>query len=252
MSKRAQHGLGGPEIVPAFLSVGDCALAVQFGDVIDADVNRRVIALAESLSDFPIQGVLECVPTYRSLLVSYDPALLRGAALEAALAERIAQLKVSAGSARHWRVPVVYGGEVGLDLEDLAREKQLTPNELIQIHSAAEFRVYMIGFAPGFAYLGGLPKALHTPRLPKPRQSIPAGAVGIGGQQGSINSVTGPSGWRFVGWTPWRAFDPARAEPFLFAAGDRLNFVPVSAAEGAEIAAAIASGESMPMPEAAP
>lgn len=251
MSIQAHDPAGNPGAAPAFLAVGDSALAVQFGESVDPEANRRVIALAESLTDFPLPGVLECVPTYRSLLVTYDPALLRGAALEAALAERVAQLQVSAEAARRWHVPVVYGGEVGLDLEDLAREKQLTSEELIQLHSAADFRVYMIGFAPGFAYLGGLPEALHTPRLPKPRMSIPAGAIGIGGQQGSINSVTGPSGWRFVGWTPWRAFDPARAEPFLFAAGDRLHFVPVSAAEGAEIAAALAAGELTPTPEAA-
>ncbi|NDW02646.1 5-oxoprolinase subunit PxpB [Salipiger sp. PrR002] len=246
MSIQAHDLAGKPGKGPAFLAVGDSALAVQFGESVDAETNRRVIALAESLTDLPLDGVLECVPTYRSLLVSYDPARLRGAALEAALAQRVAQLQLGDEAARRWRVPVVYGGEVGLDLEDLAREKELTPDELIELHSAAEFRVYMIGFAPGFAYLGGLPEALHTPRLPKPRMSIPAGAIGIGGQQGSINSVTGPSGWRFIGWTPWRAFDPARAEPFLFAAGDRLSFVPVSAVEGAKIEAAIAAGEMLP------
>ena len=245
MTTRPQTEHDAPDSAPAFLPVGESALSVQFGEAVDPEVNRRVIALAQSLADRPVAGVLESVPTYRSLLVNYDPAQVRGAALEALLAERIATLETGEQATRLWRVPVVYGGEVGMDLEALAEEKGLSPDELIALHSGAEYRVYMIGFAPGFAYLGGLPETLHTPRLAKPRQSIVAGAIGIGGQQGSINSVTGPSGWRFVGWTPWRTFDAARAEPFLFAAGDRLRFVPVSAEE----AAAIAAGE-MPEPEA--
>ena len=234
---------------PVFLAVGDSALAVQFGDSVDPQANRKVIALGHSLDSDPVAGVLECVPTYRSLLVNYDPEILRGAELEALLALRLADLELGAEAGRLWHVPVVYGGAVGMDLDALAQEKRMTPEALIALHCSVEYRVYMIGFAPGFTYLGGLPAAIHTPRLAVPRQSIPAGAVGIGGQQGSINSVTGPSGWRFIGWTPWRAFDPARAEPFLFAAGDRLRFVPVNAEAGTEIAENIAAGRLHPTPE---
>lgn len=240
---------GEPATTPVFRTVGDSALAVQFGEAVDPSANRRVIALARNLAEHPVDGVVECVPTYRSLLVNYDPALVRAAALERTLAQRVATLAPGEETARLWHVPVVYGGEVGQDLDALAREKGMSPEALVALHSGAEYRVYMIGFAPGFAYLGGLPEVLHTPRLAQPRQSIPAGAIGIGGQQGSISSVAGPSGWRFVGWTPWRAFDPDRAEPFLFSAGDRLRFVPVSAAEGTGIAAAIAEGRMAPAPE---
>lgn len=235
---------------PDFLPVGDQALTVQFGDTVDPDVNRRVVALARDLQAAPIAGVTEAVPTYRSLLLSYDPEIIRGAALEALLSKRIAGLTISEDAGRLWHVPVAYGGEVGQDLDDLAADKGMTPEALIALHSSVEYRVYMIGFAPGFVYLGGLPKVLHTPRLPAPRMSIPAGAIGIGGQQGSINSVTGPSGWRFVGWTPWPAFDVHRGEPFLFAAGDRIRFVPTDADTARDIAGAIADGKLMPQPEA--
>ncbi|GGG82580.1 allophanate hydrolase [Salipiger pallidus] len=210
------------------LPVGDTAMTVQFGEVVDEEVNRRVIALAEALRSAAPDGLLETVPTYRSLLVSYDPEILRGAALERHLHGLLDGLDTGAAPGRLWRVPVVYGGAAGLDLEELAEAKGMSPEALIKMHSDAEYRVYMIGFAPGFTYLGGLPEALHTPRLSTPRLDIPAGAIGIGGQQASINSVAGPSGWRFIGQTPWRAFDPDRAEPFLFAAGDRVRFVPVT------------------------
>jgi KipI family sensor histidine kinase inhibitor len=249
MTPRKQPLSQGTRTPPVFLSVGDSAISVQFGETVDSVTNRAVIALAADLSDTPIEGVLECVPTYRALLVTYDPLLIRGAALEAALLERLQHLQTAEETSRLWHVPVVYGGEAGLDLDALARDKQMTTDDLVQLHSSADYRVYMIGFAPGFTYLGGLPEVLHTPRLPKPRQLIPASAIGIGGQQASINSVPGPSGWRFIGATPWRAFDPARPEPFLFAAGDRVRFVPVSATEGAEIAEAIAAGDLSPEPE---
>ncbi|MCA0044209.1 5-oxoprolinase subunit PxpB [Celeribacter litoreus] len=251
MNACEQPTVDGTASSPLFLTLGDSALCVQFGEMIDPVANRRVIALAQNLLDRPIDGVLETVPTYRSLLVTYDPTQVRGALLEGLLSERITTLGAQEDVSRHWRVPVVYGGKVGMDLEALAAEKEMTPDALVELHSSAEYRVYMIGFAPGFAYLGGLPEALHTPRLPKPRHLIPAGAVGIGGQQGSINSVAGPSGWRYVGWTPWRTFDPASANPVLFAAGDRLRFVPVSAERGNEIAAAIGAGELSPQPEGA-
>jgi len=129
--------------------------------------------------------------------------------------------------------------------------KGLSRDELIAIHSGTDYRVYMIGFAPGFAYLGGQPEILHTPRLPKPRQNIARGAIGIGGQQGNINSVAGPSGWRFLGWTPVRSFDPMRADPFLFRARDRIRFYPISDAEAQALNARSAAGEMIIAPEAA-
>lgn len=235
---------------PSFLPCGDRALVVQFGDRIDADLNDRVIALAAALEAADIAGVVEAVPSYRSLLVSYDPEIVRGRALEARLAELVRHVEASAGPGRAWTIPVVYGGEVGQDLNEMAAMKNLSPEELIALHAGARYRVYMIGFAPGFAYLGGLPPILHTPRLEKPRQNIPAGAIGIGGQQASVNSVAGPSGWRFIGWTPVKVFDPARAVPFLLQAGDRVRFSPIDAETGARLAQRAAAGDAVIEPEA--
>ena len=239
-------------MAPKILHCGDQALTVQLSEEVDEAANRRVIALADSLDKAPLAGVVEAVPTYRSLLVRYDPVGIRGAALEDALLSRLDALEdVPGGEGRLWRLPVLYGATVGQDLDDLASEKGLSADELVALHSGAEYRVYMIGFAPGFAYLGGLPKVLHAPRLPRPRQNIPAGAVGIGGQQGNINSLAGPSGWRFLAWTPIRIFDPRRAEPFLLHAGDRVRFSPVGRAEAERIAEASARGDTVVAPEGA-
>ncbi|RYH06088.1 5-oxoprolinase subunit PxpB [Tropicimonas sp. IMCC6043] len=237
---------------PTFHPLGDRALVVEFSEEVDVAANDHVIALGASFQATPVSGVTEVVPTYRSLQILYDPIQLRGAALEAEIRSRLTSIELTERPARRWRVPVAYGGEIGLDLEELAEMKGMTTAELIELHSSAEYRVFMIGFAPGFAYLGGVPKALHTPRLPQPRQAIPAGAIGLGGQQASINSVPGPSGWRFLGWTPWRAFDPNRPRPFLFEAGDRVKFMPVSIEEAREIAKRIAAGEDIARPDDTP
>lgn len=226
------------------LACGDRALTVELSDRIDEDINARIIALADDLAARPLEGVEETVPTYRSMMVLYDPAVVRGNALAAELQHRLATLAPGGGAGRLFRVPVVYGGPVGMDLEDLATMKGTTPDELVALHSSAEYRVYMIGFAPGFAYLGGLPERLHTPRLAVPRQHIEAGAIGIGGKQASINSVAGPSGWRFIGQTPVRLFDPSRSEPFLLKAGDRVRFASIDEAEVREVNERIAAGET--------
>lgn len=238
---------------PTLLPCGDSALVLQIGETVDAEANARIIAMAAELEAAvdagALEGVQDIVPTYRSLLVRYDPERIRGAELERKLRE-IGQHPIGDSAVgRLWVVPCLYGGDIGQDFDELVRTKGLSPEDLIALHSSAEFRVYMIGFAPGFAYLGGLPDILHTPRLPKPRQNIPCGAVGIGGRQGNINSVAGPSGWRFIGWTPVRSFDSARAEPFLFRAGDRIRFRPISADEAQELDGRSAAGEMIISPE---
>jgi KipI family sensor histidine kinase inhibitor len=234
---------------PILLPSGDSALVLQIGETVDAEANARIISLNAELEARAIPGVEEIVPTYRSLLLRYDPEIVRGAELERVLLDAFAHNATTGSAGRLWTVPCLYGGEVGQDLDELAAMKNLTPQEVVTLHSGAEYRIYMIGFAPGFAYLGGLPDILHTPRLLKPRQNIPAGAIGIGGQQGNINSVASPSGWRFLGWTPLRTFDPARAEPFLFRAGDRVRFRAIGAAEAEELAARSAAGETIIQPE---
>lgn len=238
--------------VPArILRCGEQAFSVELSDQIDEAVNSQVTALAAALEAVSPVGLLEMVPTYRALLVRFDPGLCPGAEMQAILRQTCDALgadQVVAG--RRWKIPAVYGGEVGLDLEDLAREKGLSRQGFVDMHSAAIYRVYMIGFSPGFAYLGGLPEVLHTPRLATPRQNVAEGAIGIGGQQANINSVAGPSGWRYVAWTPVKAFDPSRADPFLFRAGDSVEFVPVSAEEGTALSARQAEGQAIVTPEA--
>ncbi|WP_145104523.1 5-oxoprolinase subunit PxpB [Cereibacter sediminicola] len=240
-------------MTPILLPCGDSAVTLQFGESVDAGANARIIALAAEVeaasASGALAGVLDIVPTYRSLLVRYDPELVRGADLGERLLALASRPLSAGGTGRLWRVPCLYGGEVGQDLEEMARMKGLTLDELIALHSGTDYRVYMIGFAPGFAYLGGQPEILHTPRLPKPRQNIPRGAVGIGGQQGNINSVAGPSGWRFLGWTPVRAFDPDRAEPFLFRAGDHIRFHPIGPDEARALEARSAAGEAIITPQ---
>lgn len=239
-------------MTPTILPCGDCALILQIGETVDAEANARIIALAAELEERALAGIWEIVPTYRSLLVRYDPEEVRGAELERQLLEAFEHPARTGAEGRLWTVPCLYGGAVGQDLDELSAMKGLSPDEVVALHSGAEYRIYMIGFAPGFAYLGGLPETLHTPRLLKPRQNIPAGAIGIGGQQGNINSVAGPSGWRFIGWTPVRSFDPARAEPFLFRAGDRLRFRPISTDEADALSARAEAGEPIIAPEPAP
>ena len=226
------------------LHCGEQAFSIELADKIDENVNLRIIALAKDLKADPPDGLVELIPSYRSLLVLFDPGQIPGKVMERHLHDRLELVKTPRESiGALWHIPAVYGGEVGLDLDYLAEEKSLSPPELIKLHSNSTYRIYMIGFAPGFCYLGGLPKALHTPRLHQPRPIIPKGAIGIGGRQGSINSVAGPSGWRFIAWTPVKIFAPERLEPFLLRSGDRVRFFPVSAEDGRDLARRQASGE---------
>jgi KipI family sensor histidine kinase inhibitor len=227
---------------PRIAACGDSAIVVELSDQIDEATNIRVVALAADLAAQPIEGVVETVPTYRSLLVVYNPTIVRGHTLTDLLRTRLMDTTETIGSARRIVVPVVYGGPVGMDLDELADMKEMSADALVALHASVEYRVYMIGFAPGFAYLGGLPELLHTPRLAVPRQRIEASAIGIGGKQASINSVPGPSGWRFIGRTPLKLFDPTRKEPFLLRAGDRVRFRPVLAEEASALDAASADG----------
>ncbi|OQP86535.1 allophanate hydrolase [Rhizobium rhizosphaerae] len=231
-----------PLAYPRLAASGDRAVVIELSDEISEETNRRVVALAEDLDRHPIAGVVETVPTYRSLLVSYDPLILRGRDLRSLLLQRLATMRIDGTRGRRLIVPVLYGGGAGLDLAAMAEMKQMHAADLVALHGAADYRVYMIGFAPGFAYLGGLPEVLHTPRLAVPRQRIEAGSIGIGGRQASINSVAGPSGWRFIGRTPLRLFDPAREHPFLLKAGDHVRFRAIDEAEAEALDAAVAAG----------
>ena len=226
------------------LDAGDGGLVVEFGAVVDERLNRLVIDLDDRLRAAAPPGVIETVPSYRSLLVLFDPAIADRTDLTVALRALAADLKPGeAGRIRRWSVPVAYGGALGEDLDHIAALHGLTTEEVVRHHAGADYRVYMIGFAPGFAYLGGLPQILHTPRRAEPRQRVPAGSISIGGVQAAVSSVEAPSGWHMLGRTPLRSFDLRRPDPFLLRPGDRIRFRPVSVAEYERLAALAEGGE---------
>ena len=220
------------------------AIAVEFGDTIDEEANRQVVELARMVEGENLPGVVEAVPTYRSLLVHLDPLKAEHAKLSKMLA-RMARAATSppARCRRRWRVPVIYGGEFGEDLAMLADLHGMSEERIAELHAHAVYRVYMVGFMPGFAYLGGLDPCLATPRRETPRQRIPAGAISIGGHQSAIGSIAAPSGWHVIGRTPVRCFHPDRDPVFLFEAGNEISLEPVPAAAWDELAAQAAAGD---------
>ena len=212
-----------------FLPAGDKALAVELGDSISAVTNRRVRDLLVAIESQEIPGVMDLVPSYRSLLVYYDPLRLSLAQLEerlSALEQNLDQTALHAPKVVE--IPTLYGGEYGPDLAHVAEHNGLTPEEVIQIHSGADYLVYMMGFTPGFPYLGGMSERIATPRLQTPRTAIPAGSVGIAEQQTGVYPIESPGGWQLIGRTPVQLFDPQRDPPVVVEAGDFILFVPIT------------------------
>jgi KipI family sensor histidine kinase inhibitor len=238
--------------LPRLLPAGDCALVVEYGNAIDAQVNARVRQLDARLAASAPAGILETVPTYRSLMIHYDPFALSQADLERLLRE--ADVTVEAADAMEPRtveIPVAYGGPFGPDLADVATLNGLSADEVVAIHAAGVYPVFMLGFMPGFPYLGGMSGRIRAPRLPAPRTSVPAGSVGIAGDQTGIYPAESPGGWRLIGRTPVRLFDPSVRPPALLAAGDRVAFRPISPREFDDIARAVAAGTFAPIASAA-
>jgi inhibitor of KinA len=214
---------------PRFLPAGDQALVVELGDTIDPRINRRVHGLMDAIERAEVPGVFDLVPTYRSILVYYDPMRTSMSALQAKVSELYLDLEdQTVNEPRTVEMPTLYGGEYGPDLEFVAEHAKLTPQQVIDIHSGAEYLVYMMGFSPGFPYLGGLSERLTTPRLESPRLAIPAGSVGIAESQTGVYPVASPGGWRLIGRSPLRMFDPEAEPPSRLAAGDYVRFVPIA------------------------
>jgi KipI family sensor histidine kinase inhibitor len=226
---------------PRLLASGDAALVVEFGEAIDPGLNARVLALDARATGLP--GVVETVPTYRSLLVHYDPTATDFRTLGDALLALSGGLSEEPAEGRTWRIPVVYGGAFGIDLEDVAAHHGITTDELIRRHSAPAYRVYMMGFLPGFAYLGGLDQSIAISRRENPRLKTPAGTISIGGIQALVASIEAPSGWHLLGRTPVRNFMADRDPVFILEAGDRVTFEPVPASEWPRLDAAAARGD---------
>ncbi len=214
---------------PRLLPSGDSAITVEFSRNIDDAANRRVLALDRTLAREPVSGVTETVPTYRSLLVHYDPTRIDFDTLGRKLVELAQQPVPLTESTRRWRIPVVYGGEHGIDLEDVAKTLGTTPDEIVARHIAGDYRVAMIGFTPGWSYLSGLQQSLHMPRRQNPRLLTPAGTISIGGVQTGVQCLAGPSGWHLLGRTAVRTYQLHRDPIFLLEPGDRVTFSVIDA-----------------------
>ena len=210
------------KIVP----LGDSAMLVQLGDEIDLTINQRVHTLSNLITVSSINGIIETVPAYATLLMHYDPLVLSFTQIKNHLRAIIAQTRENENrKPRLVEVPVRYGGEYGIDLESVASHLHLSVDDVIRIHSEKTYTVYMMGFTPGYPYMGKLADALIVPRLEAPRTHVPAGTVAIAGSQTGIYSIESPGGWNLIGWTPLKLFDPNTDSPFLFAPGDEVKFV---------------------------
>ena len=215
---------------------GDKGLLVEFGEGIDPTVNAKVRTLAASVRKTPMDGIIEIIPTYRSLLFVYDPVKVT----PDLLINYIETIESRMGDdpetgSRVVTIPVCYGGEQGPDMETVQASAGLSAEEVIRLHSEPEYLIYMVGFTPGFPFLGGLNEKLFTPRLKTPRTRVPQGSVGIANNQTGIYPVASPGGWQIIGRTPLTLFDPRRDDPFLYRAGDKIKFTPISQSQYEQI-----------------
>ena len=218
-----------------FRIMGDSSLLVELGDEISPSVNQRVQELFTALDLHPVDGVRELVPSYRSLLVVYDPLNISMDDLKRTIRDTYQNLdQTELRDSRTIDIPIVYGGERGPDLESVAQYHHITPQAVIDYHTRPTYRVYMIGFTPGYPYLGEVPDAIATPRRKTPRILVPKGSVGIAKQQTGIYSVDSPGGWQIIGWTPVNLFDPKTQPPSLLMMGDRVRFEAISAQEASQ------------------
>ena len=224
----AAAGFAAPTIRP----LAESGLLIELGDAIDPAVTARVMALVAALDAAALPGVLDVVPSYTTILLSFDPEIAEPSELEAEVLRLAATATgETVAPGREVTIPVAYGGGFGPDLDEVAAHTGLAPAEVIARHAGAGYVVASMGFAPGFAFLIGLPPELATPRRASPRTRVPAGSVGIGGAQTGIYPSETPGGWRLIGRTPRRLFAIDRDEPFLLRPGDRVRFEAIPAAE---------------------
>ncbi|MPQ32312.1 5-oxoprolinase subunit PxpB [Clostridium estertheticum] len=208
-----------------YLIAGDRALVVEFGDEIEERVNSKIRSLTVAIAQEGIIGINETIPTYRSLMVIYDPIIMELDELISVLKSIILKMHaLELPGAKVIEIPTLYGGEYGPDIEFVAKHNKISIDEVIKIHTDGEYLIYMIGFTPGFPYLGGMSDKIEAPRLQNPRTKIPVGSVGIAGKQTGIYPVESPGGWQLIGRTPVKLYDPCRDEPVLLNAGDYIKF----------------------------
>ncbi len=232
---------------PRLLPCGDRALSVELGDEVNRELNARVLALEYLLQQKHLRGVGETVPSYRALLVYYDPLVIGYDELGATLRELCAQARPEVlPPARTVELPCCYGGELGFELEAAAQKIGLPPDEMARLHAGADYYVYFVGFTPGLPYMTGMPDRLTIPRLTNPRTKTPPGSVAIGGVQCCIYSIESPGGFWVLGRTPVRLYDPTAPDPILLRAGDHVRFHAIDRAEYEAIAALVEAGRYTP------
>ncbi len=239
--------------VADFRHAGDTGLVVQFDFRIDMDINADVRAAAAAITAAGLPGIVELVPSFCSVLIHYDPTSTSSADLMRAIARLPIRREEANSPARTFVLPVLYGGEHGPDLENVAAQTDLSVAEVIALHASCSYRVYMLGFLPGYAYMGDVPERLRLSRLETPRTKVPAGSVAITGKLTAVYPVESPGGWLLLGHTPVRLFDAGAPEPSLLAPGDRVRFEPISS-YGAyrEIVRACVEGTWQPRSEPLP
>ena len=213
---------------PRFLPSGDAALSVELGDTIDRRISARVVRLHRHLRASPLPGMIETLPTFRSLLVRFDPRETSPAALSDALTAIIGAMSDAPLPSRRWAIPVCYDAAFGLDIDEVASLAGMTPAQAVECQASAIYYVYMLGFLPGYAYLGDTPEPLRLPRRKNPRTRVPPGSLAIATAFASVYPFESPGGWHIIGRTPVSFFDAAADEPALLAPGDEIRFEPIA------------------------
>ncbi len=220
---------------PRFQAVGDCGLLVELGDRIEDLIYQRVISVNSFIEQASIPGVIETIISYASVLIRFDPLKVDPADLRKEIEKRLKSPVKQTKNQCTWHIPVNYGGRAGRDLEKVAQRLGLSNDDIISAHQGATYTIYMFGFLPGFAYLGGLPPELALPRRKTPRPAVPQGSITIGGAQAAICSIEGPCGWHIIGRTPVRTFAPSRDPVTFLHAGDRIRFRRIDEKEFEEL-----------------
>ena len=227
------------------LIAGDSAIALEFGNAIDPEVCTRARAVRKTIEKARIHGIKELVQTYTSVMVHYDPLLIGYDALLKKLKKVLDSVDLSLGADHKiiMDIPVCYGGIYGPDMQTVCEHTGLSEEEVIRLHSEPDYQIYMMGFMPGFVYLGGMNPRLETPRLSSPRPRLEAGSVGIAAKQTGMYPLASPGGWQIIGRTPIKPYDPDREKPILYESGEYLRFVPITPERFEEIRSLVEKDE---------